>query len=465
MLPISATNAIRQFSPRKTAGTPFFTQNRFGAFGAFRASSPADSTRSESTNRGRSVSVSTKRKNDDSPSYAAIAGGGSPYYGQAVDSSLLEKIQTDIAKVSNMCDKVTHDFSKSGVDSALFIPFNGICEALKLIVNVQQDVLTAITIANAAKPVSIPQAGSYLKRPRQDTSQAFLLPPLSSSGGAFRPAAAAGSSRAKATEQGNKDFDNQVDPTVKKFREAVKEAEKATLIFNLNMGKVPIMNKNSMSTKATVALTEMAAATEGKSSSIPSADAVASIDDVLSMVKGMTFFGKATKSYSNGKDPLSGSFCTVPVKYSFQNKDTRIRAETTLREKCKVNCSTPYPIILRETIRQSVAHIKAQFPDNHVRVNVDTANLGLKISRRPPNCPVWKDYKHPVPLPPEVFDVTARSVPVGFKVTGLPEPDPDPKVLSDPASETMDTTVSQQSSPRLSRHDAHIAAKAATPKK
>ena len=61
--------------------------------------------------------------------------------------------------------------------------------------------------------------------------------------------------------------------------------------------------------------------------------------------------------------------------------------------------------------------------------------------------------------------VSARSVPVGFKVTGLPEPDPDPKVVVDPASETMDTSVSQQSSPRLSRHDAHIVAKAATPKK
>ena len=459
MLPISATNAIRQFSPRKTTGTPFFTHNRFGAF---RASSPADSTRSESTNRSRSVS--TKRKNDDTPSYAAVTGGGMPNYAQAVDSSLLEKIQTDIAKVSNMCDKVTHDFSKSGVDGALFIPFNGICEALKLIVNVQQDVLTAITIVNA-KPVSIPPASNFLKRPRQDLSQSFLLPPNSATGGAFRPATAAGSSRMTATDKGKKDSELQVDPIVKKFREAVKEAEKSTLIFNLNMGKVPIMNKNSMSTKATVALTEMAAAAEGKTSSIPSADAVASIDDVLSMVKGMTFFGKATKSYSNQKDPLSGSFCTVPVKYSFQSKDTRIMAETTLREKCKVNCSTPYPIILRETIRQTVAHIKIQFPDNQVRVNVDTAKLGLKISRRPPKCSVWKDYKHPVPLPTEVFDVSARAVPDGFKVTGLPEPDPIPPAEKDPAIETMDTTASQQSSPRLSRHDAHIAAKAATPKK
>ena len=454
MLPISASNAIRQFSPRKTAGTAFFTQNRYSSF---RADSPADSNRSESTNRGRSMS--TKRKSDDALSYAAVTGGGPAQYAQAVDSSLLEKIQTEIAKVSNMCDKVTHDFSKSEADPALFIPFNGICEALKLIVNVQQDVLTAIMLTNA-KQVNLPPVGSMLKRPRQDQSHGFLLPAHPASGNPFRPATAGGAGKFTTSKTPvNSDFDNQVDPTVQKFKEAVKEAEKSTLIFNLNMGKVPIMNKNSMSTKATVALTEMAAAAEGKNSSIPSTEAVAQIDDVLSMVKGMTFFGKATKSYSNQKDPLSGSFCTIPVKYSFQNKDTRIMAETTLRDKCKVNCSTPYPTILRETIRQTVAHIKGQFPKDQVRVNVDTAKLSLRIARRPQGSSMWKDYKHPIPLPPEVLDVTARKVPDGFKVTGLPDPDP-----GKPEPEKMDTVTTQES-PRQSRKDAHIAAKAATPKK
>ena len=45
---------------------------------------------------------------------------------------------------------------------------------------------------------------------------------------------------------------------LRKFREAVKDAEKATLIFNLNMGNVPIMNQETISKKATLALTTMA---------------------------------------------------------------------------------------------------------------------------------------------------------------------------------------------------------------
>ena len=112
------------------------------------------------------------------------------------------------------------------------------------------------------------------------------------------------------------------------------------------MGTVPIMNQETISKKATLALTSMAAKNEGKLSSTPSDESIMAIDDVLSMTAGMSLFGNGTKSYKNPKDKESGSFCTLPVKYEFRDKDTRIRAETTLRSRCKVRCTTPYPVIL-----------------------------------------------------------------------------------------------------------------------
>ena len=103
----------------------------------------------------------------------------------------------------------------------------------------------------------------------------------------------------------------------RRFKEAVKEAERSTLIFNLDMGKVPLMNQENISKKATLALTSMAAKKEGKSTSTPREEAVAAIDDILSITTGMDLFGKSTKSYTNSMDSNSGAFCTIPVKYSF----------------------------------------------------------------------------------------------------------------------------------------------------
>ena len=153
----------------------------------------------------------------------------------------------------------------------------------------------------------------------------------------------------------------------RKFCEAIKDAERSTLCFNLDMGNTPIMNKNSMSEKASMALAKMAAAVEGKNRPLPSADAVAAIDDVTSLVTNMEFYGSSTKEYK-GKD--STGYCTVPVKYQFKNKEQKFFAEKKLRDICKVKCATPYPAIVRECIKQVVTHVRLSHPEDFVKVTV-----------------------------------------------------------------------------------------------
>jgi hypothetical protein len=114
--------------------------------------------------------------------------------------------------------------------------------------------------------------------------------------------------------------------------QAVREAERSTLIFNTDMGNVSIMNTNTMNRKFSMALKDMAAAVDGNVNGEPKADTVTQLDDTLSMVKNMEYFGKATKKAAK-KD-----FFTIPNK----DKDTRASAESNLRKLCKVSCTTPY---------------------------------------------------------------------------------------------------------------------------
>ena len=142
-----------------------------------------------------------------------------------------------------------------------------------------------------------------------------------------------------------------VTPELQRFRDLVSNAERSTLIFNLDMGRVPIINKNTMCMKATSAITAMAAIAEDRPANNPSRDTFDAIDNALSVADNVSFFGNSTKSVK-GKGADSGSFCTIPVCYSFPDKDTRIKAEQVLRSRCKVSCSTPYPQALRACIKQ-----------------------------------------------------------------------------------------------------------------
>ena len=171
----------------------------------------------------------------------------------------------------------------------------------------------------------------------------------------------------------------------KKFVKAVKEAERSVLVSNLNLGKVPIMNTGTIAKKVTEDITAKAAAAEGKDNGRPLEDTITVLEDTLSVMKGMEFFGKATKLYTNknnAADQLNRKFCTLPVKMVFKDKDSKTRAETVLRKTCKVQCTTPYQVQLREIIKNTIDTYRDKFPDSFIQVKVDPEGLQLKLSRR-----------------------------------------------------------------------------------
>jgi hypothetical protein len=185
------------------------------------------------------------------------------------------------------------------------------------------------------------------------------------------------------------------------------------------MGKVPLMNKDTMAKKATLALTAMAAAKEKKQNSVPSEDAIAALDDVLSVATDYKFIGSGTRTYRNNKDPNNGAFCTAPVKYEFGSKEMRINAEKVLRARCGVNCAVPYPPLVRECIKQIVNSAKESYPDNFIKVSIDTGRMIFKTSRKPPKSspdPGWKYGFADIPIPECVQDTGTRKIPEGFKL-------------------------------------------------
>ena len=140
---------------------------------------------------------------------------------------------------------------------------------------------------------------------------------------------------------------------VKKVKHAIREAEKKTLVFNLDLGTAPTMNKETLSRKVTMALSTKCSA-GGHDYHIGDAEEV--LDDLLSCSK-LEFLGSSLRKYlnnNNNKDPLNGKMCTMPVRFDFKDRETRIQAEISLRKICQVRCSTPYPKKLRQLLNKLV---------------------------------------------------------------------------------------------------------------
>jgi hypothetical protein len=129
-----------------------------------------------------------------------------------------------------------------------------------------------------------------------------------------------------------------------------------------------------------------------------------------------------TKPYenkANPQDPKNRTFFTLPIRYEFKNRDTRVEAETILRDICKIDCTTPYPTILRFYIKKVIDHFRILYPNDYIRVSVDAPSLSLRVSRRVKN-DGWYVHNDPIKLPQQALDIYARFVPDDLPLPDLP---------------------------------------------
>jgi len=217
-------------------------------------------------------------------------------------------------------------------------------------------------------------------------------------------------------KQGETDGQPEQDPRKKKFIQAVREAEKSTLVFNMDMGTVAVMNTNTMNRKFSLALKAKAAEVDGNANGEPKTDTVTQLDDTLSMVKSMDYFGKTTKQ-AKGKD-----FFTIPVKLAYKDKETRITAEQNLRKLCKVSCTTPYHSTLRDELKKVMEGAKVRYKNSYVQTRLDVDKMEVKVSYRQDG--IWYNDVEKFPLPDSVFDLTHKvakpkqSIPEGMETDG-----------------------------------------------
>jgi hypothetical protein len=135
------------------------------------------------------------------------------------------------------------------------------------------------------------------------------------------------------------------------------------------------------------------------------AEAVRVVDDALSIVNDMDFIGASSKPFvgRNLGDMRNGKFCTMPIKFKFDDRDSRIHFETTMRKFCtlKAAMSIPKPIRIEQSAFQKA--VKDRYPDEIVTVRVDTLRLELRAYRKLDGQKQWTRCPESVALHPETL--------------------------------------------------------------
>jgi hypothetical protein len=407
MKPMSATEALRNSTPS------FFSRNRFDTL-RNRTDSGSGSGNVFSQGRERVNSIKRKASVEINSDSGKRANQGTF---AAVDKEKLISMDRKLNLLRGLCSKLNEDAPKLKVDIGLENVIRTFCEFVDVGSSMFQDL---VNCCRGEKPETTGE-GNVLPPAQTAAVPAVSADPDQDSQGSYSQVAAKKPVKKKA----NPNMVGAVpprDPKLQAFHDAVKQAEKSTLVFNLDLGRHKTLNEKTILSRATLALSEAAATVEGNKGKPPSKEAISALDDLMSVTENVTLFGRVTKPYVNkfnDKDPRNKTFFTLPIRYEFRDKDTKIEAETILRDTCKVDCTTPYPTILRHCIKQVIDHMRKEYPGDFIKVTVDSLNRQLKVARRKKG-EGWYTLDNAIKLPVEVLDVHARFVPEGLVMDNLP---------------------------------------------
>jgi len=224
------------------------------------------------------------------------------------------------------------------------------------------------------------------------------------------------------------------------FIKSVKDAERSILVFNLDLGQQPTMNPSTISSKVTLSMVNTLDRKENRST--PSQEARDFVDDILSQVVKMDFFGSKTSPCKNPADKSSNcKYYTVPVKFVFKDRKAAQTAADLLREYMGINSTTPYHRSLRAAMNRVIGKAKEENPGYQAKTNLDLNGKSLKCFIRPDIKPPgsWVPYGDSIPL--SYADMDPSSSYVKNKVGVTP-------TLSSPAGQRQKTrAVDNRKSP------------------
>jgi hypothetical protein len=377
----------------------------------------SQSQEGNSTTRNRSNSIKRKNTSEDffASKSARIDTGECPHL------KVINENSKNFAKIlENLSDY-------SGTDEVIATSIRGLTVGINSINDIlgslcaerliPADKPSPVIISTEPAATTTNAAGKNNPPPRKTLSQA----PLGDGGGLWSEVV--GRQTRKSLQQASKvrdssgqyahntDGEEQEQPA-SQFSKAIKDAERSILIFNLDMGQSPIMNPSTMSAKVTVALLDKKAEFEEQDKNNHSRESREFVDDILSQVVKMDFFGKKTGPCKiPGKPELNGKFFTIPVKLMFKDRSSAVAASDLLRVCMGINTTTPYHKSLRAAMTQVMNKARECNPGYQAKVNIDLAGKAMKCSVRTDTSPPgnWVQLGNSIPIPKEALDPSSRN--------------------------------------------------------
>jgi hypothetical protein len=226
---------------------------------------------------------------------------------------------------------------------------------------------------------------------------------------------------------------------IKELKDSLEKADLESILFDADLGPVPVGNRNTLVAAFSEGIRSAAIKTAEEKGQDPS-EAVRAMNDALECVSEMDFIGiKSNKQKDRpGSEPLTNKYCTMPIKLRFDDRNSRLHFERTVKAHCGLRAVMSLPRPLREEQALVSKALRDRYPGEMVSVRPDVGKLHFVAFRKNVAEKKWTRCSETVPIPPGVMLPNYR---VGSSITlppaveiSVPVPDQQMEVSSQDSS-------------------------------
>ena len=189
-------------------------------------------------------------------------------------------------------------------------------------------------------------------------------------------------------------------PGKRELIEALEKSDKEAVLFGANLGVAAMAHRGTLNANLTADLQrKVVSKAEGKTDA-QMTESMRIVEDALSCVENLEFMGQRTQPYINVREGATGTFCSMPVKLSFQDRDSRINFERSVREYTGLRVVQSLPRSVREEMAVFRKAMEERYPGKIIMTRPNSRTLEYIALMKEDGEKRWSECveRHPIPM-------------------------------------------------------------------
>ena len=189
-------------------------------------------------------------------------------------------------------------------------------------------------------------------------------------------------------------------PGKRELVEALEKADREAILFGADLGAVGMAHRGTLNANLTADLQrKVVSKAEGKPDANVS-ESLRIVEDALSCVENLEFMGQRSKPYVNVREGATGSYCSMPVKLSFSDRDSRINFERSVRENTGLRVIQSLPQSIRDEMAVFRKALEDRYPGQIIMTRPNSRTLEYLAFMKEDGAKKWTECaeRHPIPV-------------------------------------------------------------------